>query len=232
MDITFTAGLPISFSLWCLEIRTPNLLLSFLRIICAVSAPCALLGCTSSLSVPSQMWTLGLDGCESHTCILPEIFTDLFQDDNISFFTSNLNRNQNILAKFARPRGKTWDTQMEVKSHDFPNYTTMYHCDPATAMAKLHQQQHGVSYVYDGHGWTGCSVWEVRNSSWMWVLWAGVWKRSPTTLWDHLSHTCSEKALPFGCYLGMGEMWKINLKVFPDKGNLSSNIETAGSEPS
>lgn len=155
MNITFTAGLPISFSLWYLEIRTPNMFLSFLRIICAVSAPCALLGCTSSLSVPSQMWALGLDGCESHTCILPEIFTDLFQDDNISFFTSNLSRNQNILVKFARPRGKTWDTQMEVESHDFPNYTTMYHCDPATAMAKLHQQQHGVSYVYDGHGWTG-----------------------------------------------------------------------------
>lgn len=43
---------------------------------------------------------------------------------------------------------------MEVESHDLPNYTIMYHCDPATELAKLHQQQNGVLYISDGHSWT------------------------------------------------------------------------------
>lgn len=43
---------------------------------------------------------------------------------------------------------------MEVESHDLPNYTIMYHCDPATELAKLHQQQNGVLHISDGHSWT------------------------------------------------------------------------------
>lgn len=59
--VIFTAGLPISSSC-CLEIRSPNLFLSFLWIShtgfshSALLRPCS----TSSLRVPSQMWALGL----------------------------------------------------------------------------------------------------------------------------------------------------------------------------
>lgn len=41
-----------------------------------------------------------------------EIFRDLLSDENVSFFTARLSRNQNVFAKFARLGGKIWDMQM------------------------------------------------------------------------------------------------------------------------
>lgn len=50
-----------------------------------------------------------------------------------------------------------------------------------------------------------------------------------TAIW--VAHV-RRRRLWFGCYLCLREKWEINLKVFPDKRNLSSNTETGGSEPS
>lgn len=41
-----------------------------------------------------------------------KIFRDLLSDENVSFFTARLSRNQNVFAKFAGLGGTIWDAQM------------------------------------------------------------------------------------------------------------------------
>lgn len=174
------------------------------------------------------MWASGLAGRGSHTCILPEIFEDPFQHDNISFSQAIWVEIKiswlSLLGQEERSGISRWRWNLMI----FPITQSCITATQRLSWQNCTSNKMGSYISLMVIAGLQRSVWEGGNSSWIWVL----WKRSPTTLWDHLSCTCSAKALLFGCYLRMGEMWKINLKVFPDKGNLSSNIETAGSEPS